>query len=72
MRTYGATYAAGPFLIDGFVDVGQLIAFFVDHPEVGVAAHDQEFVGLVFDWHPGSHGDGGQLIGRQRILAYSL
>ena len=66
-RTFGATGAGRPLLVDRFVDVGQLVAFFVNGPEVGIAAHDQEFVGLVFHRHPRPQRNSGQQIGRQRI-----
>ena len=67
-RTERATDAAWSLLIDRFVDVGQLIALFVDFPEVGIAAHDQEFIGFVLNRHPWPHGGNRQLFGRQRIL----
>ena len=45
----------GRQLVGEFVEVGQLIALFVDLPVVGIAAHHDDVVRPVLDRHPGAH-----------------
>ncbi len=65
-----AARTARPLLIHGFVNVRELLTVLVHLPVVRVAAHDQQFVGLVFGGDPGPHRDLGNLIRGLRVLEF--
>ena len=53
------------------VEIGQLVARLVDLPVVGVAAHDDDVVGAVFDRHPGAHHRDVHVVGGKAFLYWS-